>query len=271
MRSPSCSATVPGPGRVRERVDPGDARGVDGIQRPLERVLGLRWEADDHVGRDVDVRARLFAASRSPRGTRRRCNGGPCRSAPRSSPDCIGTWRCGQTLGSVASASSSESLTWITSTLDSRTRSTPGHMRHRHHQLAELEPLFRIAIVADADSGHAPSRADPPRRAGGPRRARRGRARAGGAPDGGDDAVGAVAVAAVLDLDEPAGPIGRRRGCGATRRCPGPGRRAASRDVVLQVGARAQARRHRPGHLLRGAHERARRARRSPRTAPHSG
>ena len=71
-----------------------------------------------------------------------------------SSPDCIGTCRCGQTLGSVASASSSESLTWITSTLESRTRSTPGTCATSHHQLAELEPVLGIAVVADADPGH---------------------------------------------------------------------------------------------------------------------
>ena len=94
------------------------------------------------------------------------------------------------------------------------------------------------------------------------------RARARGAAHGGDDAVGAVAVAAVLDLDEPAGSVRLRQRRGAagrspsSRRSPSPnhppvhGRRAASRDVVLEIGARAQARRHRRRHLLGGSHER---------------
>ena len=42
----------------------------------------------------------------------------------------------------------------MTSTLDSRTRSTPGTRATCHHQLAELEPLLGVAVVADADPGH---------------------------------------------------------------------------------------------------------------------
>ena len=93
----------------------------------------------------------------------------------------------------------------MTSTLESRTRSTPGTRATSRISSPELETLLRIAVVADADPGHhhlrLPRGDPPPRlsqdRAGGPR--------AGGAADGRDDAVRAVAVTAVLDLDETPG------------------------------------------------------------------
>ena len=60
----------------------------------------------------------------------------------------------GQTFGSVASASSSESLTWITSTLREADALHAGDPGHLEHQLAELEPPLGVAVVADADPGH---------------------------------------------------------------------------------------------------------------------
>ena len=43
-------------GRVREHVHAADPGLRDGVQRALERRLVLGREADDHVGREVDVR-----------------------------------------------------------------------------------------------------------------------------------------------------------------------------------------------------------------------
>ena len=44
--------------------------------------------------------------------------------------------------------------TWITSTDESRTRSTPVDRRDRAHQVAELEAALGIAVAADRDPGH---------------------------------------------------------------------------------------------------------------------
>ena len=99
----------------------------------------------------------------------------------------------------------------------------PGHL---HHQLAELEAAVGVAVVADADAGHDHLRLPLDDAAAHLLEHRPGRARAGRAPDGRDDAVRAVAVAAVLDLDEAT----RARG----------GRRAlAGQQIVLEVGAGA--------------------------------
>ena len=79
------------------------------------------------------------------------------------------------------------------------------------------------------------------------RRIAPGRTRAGGAADGGDDAVGAGAVAAVLDLDEAR--CACRADAGATR---GPGRRARGPRRTDRSLAGADRRRH----LVGGADER---------------
>ncbi len=144
----------PGPRRVRKHMGAGDPGGVDRVQRPLERRVLLGREAHDHVGRDVDVRRQPPGPPRSAPRTRPPCSAAPSRASTPSSPDCIGTCRCGQTFGSVASASSSESLTWITSTLESRTRSTRRTRGDGDHQLAQLEAVLGVAVVADADPGH---------------------------------------------------------------------------------------------------------------------
>ena len=138
------------------------------------------------------------------------------------------------------------------------------HLRHRHHQLAELEPVLGIAVVADADPGHhhlGLALRDPP--AGLVEDGAR-RARAGAAPDGGDDAVGAVAVAAVLDLDEAAG----ASDCaGAWPPAAGPGERRARTSCSRSAHAPRPAA-IAPGHLLGGAHERLTRASISANCAP---
>ena len=50
------------PGRVREDVHLRQPRGAHGLERPLERRLVLRREADDHVGGQVEVAERLELA-----------------------------------------------------------------------------------------------------------------------------------------------------------------------------------------------------------------
>ena len=132
------------------RRDPG---GVDRRERALER-------ASSSVGKPTITSVVTFTCGAAARTAAIRSHVlgrgvvAAHRASTPSSPDCIGTWRCGHTFGSVASASSSESLTWITSTLESRTRSTPGTARDRDHQLAELEPPLGVAVVADADPRH---------------------------------------------------------------------------------------------------------------------
>src|SRR5205085_11354611 len=82
----------------------------------------------------------------------------------------------------------------------------PGDPSNLGHQLAELEAVLRIAVVADTDPGHhhlglilcdATARFFQDRARG---------TRACGTADGRDDAVRAMAVTAVLDLDEAARP-----------------------------------------------------------------
>ena len=131
-----------------------DAGRAHRLERALEGRLVLGREADDHVGGDVHVRDALAHVARSAAGSRPSRSCGPSPPARASSPDWSGTCRCGQIRGSSASASSSESLTWITSTDDSRTRSTPVDAGHLAHQVAELEPALGIAVVADRDAGH---------------------------------------------------------------------------------------------------------------------
>ena len=116
------------------------------------------------------------------------------------------------------------------------------YARHLAHQVAELEPPLGIAVVADADAGHhhlrlavrdaaahlVQDRCDWPRA----RRATHGR----------DDAVRAMAVTAVLNLDEPARAAG---GAGAARLpvplpmpvpAPLPARQRTSWSVSAQAG-----------------------------------
>ena len=109
-----------------------------------------------------------------------------------------------------------------------------GHAGRLHQQLAEVEPLLRIAVVADADPRHHDLALVLGDAAAYLVEDRRGGPRACAAAHGRDDAVGAVAVAAVLHLHEstraafpPTSPWRRARG-------------AAERDLVLEVDARAR-------------------------------
>ena len=158
-----------------------------------------------------------------------------------------------------------------------------------HHQLAELPPILRIAVVAHADPRHhhlrlarAHARPHLLQHGGGRARARR-------PAHGGDDAVGAVAVAAVLHLHEAARACGGRAGLQArdprvvavkrarqctvrhrmpraTRGQPSPrtaNLRAAlpatDQQLVLQIHTSSERARHRLRHILRRARERAHR------------
>ena len=55
----AAAVAVPGPRRVREDVDLRDAGRLDHRQRAAKRALVLGGEADDHVGRQVEVAERL--------------------------------------------------------------------------------------------------------------------------------------------------------------------------------------------------------------------
>ena len=131
----------------------------------------------------------------------------------------------------------------------------PGHPRRAHQQFPEVEAGGGVAVVADADPRHHDLALVLLHAAAHLVEDRRGRPRAGAPPHGRDDAVGAVAVTAVLDLHEPprAGPRP-----GVLRRPGG----APERDLVLEVDARAALsvarparRRHPHGDLLGGAGE----------------
>ncbi len=98
--------------------------------------------------------------------------------------------------------------------------------RDGDHQLAELEPLFGVAIVADADPGHHHLGLTVGDSLCGLTEDRARRPRASAAAHGRDDAVGAVAVTAILDLDE-AARTGLTGGL-------------AREHVVLEVGAAAE-------------------------------
>jgi hypothetical protein len=159
-----------------------------------------RREADDHVRRQVEARERASRRSNCDALYRR-----PIARRTPSSPDCSGTWRCGETVGVSREPSTSASSTWLTSIDESRRRSTPGASR-----LAD-EPGERVAggAVAEAAEVHAgqddlampcaarrrisPSTASAVRL-----RVARGR---------GDHTEGARERAPVLDLDERAHPI----------------------------------------------------------------
>src|SRR5262249_470649 len=120
--------------------------------------------------------------------------------------------------------------------------------RGAREEIAEIESLLGVAIVADADAGDNHLRLAAGHALLHLLEHRGGRARAGTAANGGDDAVGALAVAAVLYLHESAG-----AGAGPLIRARGPG--LGSEDVVLDVSAGAQRACHRLGDVVGGAAE----------------
>ena len=161
------------PGRVRERVDPADP----GLPRPRASVRSNA--ASSSVGKPtitsvVTLRCGTAARTASTwRGTRPRCSGGPSRAAPRRRRTASGCAGAGRPSARRPAPATQRVLD--VDDLDARQPHPlhAGHPGHLHHQLAELEPALGIAVVADADPGHAPSPAGPAAPAGGPRRAPR--------------------------------------------------------------------------------------------------
>jgi hypothetical protein len=90
---------VPGRGRVGKDVHLRHPEPLDERERPLERGVVLGGEADDHVGRQVEAASGASRRSNCDAVYRR-----PIARRTPSSPDCSGTWRCGETVGVSRSA-----------------------------------------------------------------------------------------------------------------------------------------------------------------------
>ena len=233
----------PGPRRVREDVDLRDAAPPRRRERAPEGALVLGREADDHVGRQVEVAERLepaqvrrgVVAARPSRGARRRRPTGAARAGGAA------------TVGVSRSAATSSASTWLTSIEDSRRRSSPGVAPASRTSRGSVVAGVAVAVAAEVDAGQddlAVALRDAPAR---PRRAPRRR--------GGCASRRARA--------------GSRRSC--TRSCSRPGSsRTRARGRAARRPGRSRSRRRRPRRRPaspRFASRRRRRSRGSPANA----
>ena len=138
------------PRRVREDVHLRRCRASrDDVAAFAERGLVLGGEADDHVGREVEVRR----AARAGAGTSDAGSGGPSRAARRRRRTGAARAGGGATAGVSRSAATRSSSTWLTSIDERRRRASPGISPSLADEARQRVARLAVAEAAEVDPG----------------------------------------------------------------------------------------------------------------------